>query len=179
MSRRLTSRLVRLRQRFVFASQLGLNDGMADHIRIIRHEAVPKCGSFEVRFADGRESRFFYWDDLPSRRVRPEAVAVARQLNPTARLPLNCSLPAMPTATAGRSRGRRSKTSWRADRGPQHSASPAASVADDAAVRQPRWQSGFRRRRPVGRLDPVDSGARQPVIPTALMIDCSPCSCGD
>ena len=51
---------------------------MADHIRIIRHEAVPKCGSFEVRFADGRESRFFYWDDLPSRRVRPEAVAVAR-----------------------------------------------------------------------------------------------------
>ena len=53
---------------------------MADHIRIIRHEAVPKCGSFEVRFADGRESRFFYWDDLPSRRVRPEAVAVARQL---------------------------------------------------------------------------------------------------
>jgi hypothetical protein len=30
------------------------------------------CGSFEVRFADGRESIYFYWDDLPSRRLRPE-----------------------------------------------------------------------------------------------------------
>ena len=44
---------------------------MAD-IRIIKHEAVPKCGSFEVRFANGRESKFFYWDDLLSRRVRPD-----------------------------------------------------------------------------------------------------------
>jgi hypothetical protein len=35
-------------------------------MRIIKHEAVPDCGSFEVRFADGRESRFFYWDDVPS-----------------------------------------------------------------------------------------------------------------
>jgi hypothetical protein len=26
----------------------------------------------EVRFADSRESKFFYWDDLPSRRLRPE-----------------------------------------------------------------------------------------------------------
>ena len=25
-------------------------------IRIIRHSAVPDCGSYEVRFADGRES---------------------------------------------------------------------------------------------------------------------------
>ena len=28
----------------------------AARIRIIRHEAVPKTGSFEVRFADGRAS---------------------------------------------------------------------------------------------------------------------------
>ena len=41
-------------------------------IRVIKHEAVPGCGSFEVRFADGRESIYFYWDDLPSRRLRPE-----------------------------------------------------------------------------------------------------------
>ena len=40
--------------------------------RIIRHEVVPGCGSYDVRFADGRESKFFYWDDLPSRRLRPE-----------------------------------------------------------------------------------------------------------
>ena len=31
------------------------------------HEVVPKCESFEVRFPDGGPSRFFYWDDLPSR----------------------------------------------------------------------------------------------------------------
>ena len=40
-------------------------------VRLIKHEAVPKCGSFEVRFADGR---YFYWDDLPSRRLRPDLV---------------------------------------------------------------------------------------------------------
>ena len=40
-------------------------------IRIIKHEAVPQCGSFEVRFADGRPSQYFYWDDLPIRRLNP------------------------------------------------------------------------------------------------------------
>ena len=43
-------------------------------IRLIKHDAVPDCGSFEVRFADGRPSRYFYWDDLPSRRLRPEVL---------------------------------------------------------------------------------------------------------
>ena len=32
-------------------------------IRIIKHEAIPGSGSFEVRFADGRESQYFYFDD--------------------------------------------------------------------------------------------------------------------
>ena len=41
---------------------------MPDRIRIIRHEALPKCGSYEVRFQQGSESRIFY----PSRRVRPD-----------------------------------------------------------------------------------------------------------
>jgi len=41
-------------------------------IRVIKHEAIPGSGSFEVRFADGRESIYFYWDDIPSRRMRPE-----------------------------------------------------------------------------------------------------------
>jgi hypothetical protein len=31
------------------------------NVRLIKHEAVPKCGSFEFRFADGKPSRFFYW----------------------------------------------------------------------------------------------------------------------
>ena len=33
---------------------------------------MPKSGSYEVRFADGRKSRFFYFDDVLARRLRPE-----------------------------------------------------------------------------------------------------------
>jgi hypothetical protein len=43
-------------------------------ICLIKHEVIPKCGSFEVRFPDGAPSRYFYWDDLPSRRLRPDLV---------------------------------------------------------------------------------------------------------
>jgi hypothetical protein len=46
---------------------------MTDRIRIIKHEAVPGCGSFEVRFPD-RPSLFIYRDDIPARRVRPETL---------------------------------------------------------------------------------------------------------
>jgi hypothetical protein len=45
---------------------------MPDRIRIIKHEAVPDCGSFEVRFSDRRPSEYFYWEDLPGRRLRPD-----------------------------------------------------------------------------------------------------------
>ncbi|HEV2156933.1 hypothetical protein [Bradyrhizobium sp.] len=45
---------------------------MTDRVRIIKHEAVPQSGSFEVRFAAGRESKYFYWDHIRSRRTRPE-----------------------------------------------------------------------------------------------------------
>ena len=47
---------------------------MTDRVRIIKHEAVPQCGSFEVRFPDDRPSQYFYFDDLPSRRLRPETL---------------------------------------------------------------------------------------------------------
>ena len=40
----------------------------------IKHEIVPDGGSFEVRFSDGRPSVFFFWDDLPSRRLNPETL---------------------------------------------------------------------------------------------------------
>ena len=43
-------------------------------IRVIKHEPVPKCGSYEVRFPDGRPSTFFYWDDVPGRRLTPEQI---------------------------------------------------------------------------------------------------------
>ncbi|MDA9511148.1 hypothetical protein XI09_42160 [Bradyrhizobium sp. CCBAU 11386] len=55
-------------------------------ITIKKHEAVPDTGSYEVRFADGRPSVYFYWDDLPGRRLRPdlltrsEAEARAKEL---------------------------------------------------------------------------------------------------
>jgi hypothetical protein len=41
-------------------------------VRLIKHEIAPDFGSFEVRFSDGRESVFFYWDDVAGRRLRPE-----------------------------------------------------------------------------------------------------------
>ena len=47
---------------------------MAERIHIILHEAVPKCGSFEVRFPDGRPSRYFYWDDIAGHRLRPDLI---------------------------------------------------------------------------------------------------------
>jgi hypothetical protein len=39
---------------------------------IIKHEAMKDTGSFEVRFRDGRPSKFFYWDDVPSRRLHTD-----------------------------------------------------------------------------------------------------------
>ncbi|WP_262048679.1 hypothetical protein [Bradyrhizobium sp. Bra78] len=62
-----------------------------DAVRILRHQKVPDTGSFEVRFADGRPSRYFYWDDLPGRRLRSdilnsaEAEARAKELARTER----------------------------------------------------------------------------------------------
>jgi hypothetical protein len=41
-------------------------------VRPIKHEAVPRCGSFEIRYPDGRPSKYFYWDDVPGRRLRVE-----------------------------------------------------------------------------------------------------------
>ena len=41
-------------------------------IRIIKHEAAPQTGSYEVRFSDGRPSVFFYWGDIPGRRLSSE-----------------------------------------------------------------------------------------------------------
>jgi len=44
-------------------------------IRIIKHElSRSRCGSFEVCFPDGRPLRYFYWDDKPRRRPRPETL---------------------------------------------------------------------------------------------------------
>ena len=53
-------------------------------VQIIKHEAASGCGSYEVRFADGRPSLFFYWDDrlrsdqLTSEKALELAKAIAR-----------------------------------------------------------------------------------------------------
>ena len=49
-------------------------------IRIIKHEAVPQTGSFEVRFDDGRPSVYFYWDNLAGRRLDPRITDSASAL---------------------------------------------------------------------------------------------------
>jgi hypothetical protein len=47
---------------------------MPHRVRIIKHEPVPRCGSYEVRFPDGRPSQFFYFDDVAGRRPRSDTV---------------------------------------------------------------------------------------------------------
>ena len=34
-------------------------------IRVMKHEAVPGCGSYEVRFPDRRPSKYFYFETSP------------------------------------------------------------------------------------------------------------------
>jgi hypothetical protein len=46
------------------------------HLR--KHEAVRDTGSYEVWFDDGRPSKFFYFDDLPNRRLRPDVMTKAQ-----------------------------------------------------------------------------------------------------
>jgi hypothetical protein len=52
------------------------------NVRLIKHEVVPNCGSYELRLPDGRPSKFFYFENLPSRRLRPGLVdhAVAERV---------------------------------------------------------------------------------------------------
>jgi hypothetical protein len=52
------------------------------NVRLIKHEAVPLCGSYEIRFPDGRPSKFIYWEDTPGRRLRADQVdrAVAERV---------------------------------------------------------------------------------------------------
>lgn len=55
---------------------------MAGRIRIIPKspEGILYCGSFEVRFPDGRPSAWFYWDDVAGRRLRTEAMTQEQAL---------------------------------------------------------------------------------------------------
>ena len=39
---------------------------------LLKHEAVPNCGSYESDFRTVGPSQFFDWDDLLNSRLRPE-----------------------------------------------------------------------------------------------------------
>lgn len=64
-----------------------------DPVRIIPHapEGIPDCGSFEVRFSDGRKSEYFHWEGNPGRRAitgqmsRDQALQAARAVSRGAR----------------------------------------------------------------------------------------------
>lgn len=49
-------------------------------VRIIKHQTVPKTGSYEVRYSDDRKSEYFYWDDIANRRLRPEMLTCGQAL---------------------------------------------------------------------------------------------------
>jgi len=51
--------------------------------RIIKHEAVPQTGSYEVRFSDGRPSVYFYFDDIASRRLSSDMMDSQQALEAT------------------------------------------------------------------------------------------------
>ena len=53
---------------------------MPNRIWVIKHEAVPNCGSFEVKYSDGQPSRYFYWEDVPGRRLRTEQMTMEQAL---------------------------------------------------------------------------------------------------
>jgi hypothetical protein len=47
---------------------------------IIRHDGAKDSGSFEVRLSGGRPTKFFYWDDDSSRRLRPDMLTGGQAL---------------------------------------------------------------------------------------------------
>lgn len=55
--------------------------GMPPPVRIRKHEAVLQTGSYEVCFADGRASVYFYWDDMAGRRLRPDLLTRVEALD--------------------------------------------------------------------------------------------------
>ena len=50
------------------------------NVKLIKHEAGSDSGSFEIQFDDGTPSKWFYWDDIASRRLRTEKVDRRRAL---------------------------------------------------------------------------------------------------
>ena len=65
---------------------------MTDRVRIIKHEVIKDCGSFEVRIP-GKESAYFYWEDNPGRRLRPEVMTQEQALEAARKLARSLNYP--------------------------------------------------------------------------------------
>jgi hypothetical protein len=70
---------------------------MTDRIRLIKHEAVPDCGSYEVS-VEGQPSRYFYFEDLAGRRLRPERLTRQQALEQARALPRDAGQDLAPDA---------------------------------------------------------------------------------
>ena len=57
-----------------------IDDQKKHKVRLELHEVIRGTGSFEVRYADGRPSDFFYFEDDPSRRLSPDVMTRAEAL---------------------------------------------------------------------------------------------------
>jgi hypothetical protein len=53
-------------KRLIICARARSAESWGTPIRLIKHEAVPKRGSYEVRFPDGMQSNYFYRDDTPT-----------------------------------------------------------------------------------------------------------------
>ncbi len=57
-----------------------MTDDQKPRVLLIPHEAIPESGSFEVRYPDGRQLDYFYFEDNPARRLRHEVMTRAEAL---------------------------------------------------------------------------------------------------
>jgi hypothetical protein len=58
----------------------GYNPAMIARIRITRHEVVPKSGTYQVRFSDGRPTKLFDFDDVLAQHLRPDMLTSEQAL---------------------------------------------------------------------------------------------------
>jgi hypothetical protein len=124
-------------------------DGMTDRVRIIPRalRSIPDSGSFEVWFADGRPSQYFYWDDNPGRPRPPGRWTRAKRRKPHAPLrepsAPSWNTPA-PYAMAAAGSAKRTPISHGRDRTPVAVARPARHALT-ATAPMPVSRRGYRK----------------------------------
>ena len=54
-----------------------MTDDQKPRVLLIPHEAIPESGSFEVRYPDGRQSEYFYFEDNPAPHAPPWSISAS------------------------------------------------------------------------------------------------------